>query len=81
MTQVEQFYASNSMVSEPPRPCNFKVGDVVMYTNDYGITFGPFNVIGFTKPENVLNGRCVHINTDAPWYPVHVEQLTLVQQA
>ena len=71
-----KFYADNEMVNEPPQPCRWQVGDVVKFTNDYGVVFEPFRVIGFTKPEHELHGRFVHINSSSPWFPVSPESLT-----
>ena len=78
MTMAEKFYADNNMVSVPPRPCDFKVGDVVKFTNDYGVEFQPHKVIGFTTPENEQHGRFIDIDTDAPWFPVKPESLTKI---
>lgn len=36
---------------------NLSVGDMVMFTNDYGVTFGPNEVLGFCKPDSFL---CPH---------------------
>lgn len=80
MTMEEQFYADNEMVDAPPKPCEFKVGDVVKFTNDYGVEFEPRKVIGFTKPEHELHGRFIHIDTDCPWFPVKPESLTLLER-
>ena len=76
MTVEERFYADNEMVSEPPKPCGWKVGDPVKFTNDYGAVFEPLRVIGFTKPEHELHGRFVHIDGGAPWFPVKPESLS-----
>ena len=78
MTMEEEFYADNQMVGKPTRPCGLKVGDVVKFTNDYGVEFEPRLVIGFTTPENELHGRFVHINTDSPWFPVPPGSLTKI---
>lgn len=75
-SMAEEWYASNSMVSEPPMPCEFKVKDLVKFTNDYGVEFGPYKILGYTTPENVLHGRFIHVNSDSPWFPVKPEQLT-----
>ena len=75
MTMAEKFYADNNMVNVPPRPCDFKVGDFVKFTNDYGVEFILHRVIGFTKIEDELHGRFVHIDTDSPWFPVKPESL------
>lgn len=73
----ESWYEKNNMVSEPPMPCDLKVGDIVKFTNDYGAEFGPHKVLGYTTPENVLHGRFIHIDSDAPWFPAKPESLTL----
>jgi len=77
MTVAEKWYDSNEMVSEPPRPCEFKIGDTVRFTNDYGVEFGPHQVLGYTTAKNELHGRFIHIDFDSPWFPVKPEQLTL----
>lgn len=38
----------SDMVDVPPIPCEFSVGDVVTYTNDYGIKFRA-RVRGFSR--------------------------------
>jgi hypothetical protein len=75
-TMEEKFYRDNEMVDQPPKPCQWTVGDVVKFTNDYGVQFGPRKVIGFTKPERELHGRFVHIDSDSPWFPVSPESLS-----
>ena len=65
------------VMSEPHRECEWKVGDTVKFTNDYGVEFGPRRVVGFTKPENELHGRFVYIDSDSPWFPVNPEQLSV----
>ena len=48
--------------SVAPIECGLKVGDRVIYKNDFGIKFGPFEVIGFEKKENISGGRFVYLN-------------------
>lgn len=79
-TIEQKFYENNEMVNTPPEPCEFKLGDNVKFTNDYGVSFEPHKIIGFTKPEHKLHGRFIHIDTDAPWFPVKPESLTLLGQ-
>lgn len=74
-TVSEKFYESNEMVNEPPKPCDFKINDVVEFTNDAGLKFGPYKVIGFTKPEHELHGRFIHIDYDCVWFPTSPESL------
>lgn len=53
------------------------VGDRVIFTNDYGVVFGPHEVLAFGKP---VNGRCVYIDNDAYWFADRPELLTLVEK-
>lgn len=57
---------------------NLTVGDMVMFTNDYGVVFGPREVLAFDKPTST--GRCVYIDSDAYWCPKRPNQLTLVRK-
>ena len=79
MSTLERWYNKNSMVNEPPQPCNFKVGDSVIFTNENGVEFGPHKVLGFTTPEDVSHGRFIHIDTDCAWFPVSPDSLRPVQ--
>ena len=59
----------------------FKVGDKVIFTNEYGVKFSPREVTGFYKPEQTSMqyalGKRYHIDSDSPWMPVSEESLTL----
>ena len=52
---------------------DIQVGDKVMFTNDVGIIFGPYEVLAFQKPGP--DGRCVFIDHDCYWLPVTLESL------
>jgi hypothetical protein len=73
MTFVERL----SDIQETDR--DIKVGDRVMFTNVSGFTFGPFEVIGISKDNELWKyGRCVFLNKDSYWYPCKPEELTLI---
>lgn len=55
--------------------CDFKIGDTVTYTNDAGVAFKGLTVLGFSKPHP--NGRTVHLDKDAWWFPVNPNALSL----
>ena len=62
----------------PPFPCEFSIGDKVIFTNDNGITF-EMVVIGFAENDNFY-GRFIHTIRDtwegsAGWFPHHPSQL------
>lgn len=54
---------------------DFRVGQQVSFTNEYGVRFEPLEIMGFCKPTPELPGRCVHINDDSYWFPVKLESL------
>ena len=74
MTTFQNF--KKQLCSMAPIECGLKVGDRVIYKNDFGIKFGPFEVIGFEKKEDISGGRFVYLNKDCYWFPVKAEQLT-----
>lgn len=61
----------------PPRSIGFDLGDVVKFTNDYGVEWEPRIVQGFTLEDEK---RCVFIAQDAAWFPVAPESLTLLRR-
>lgn len=61
-------------VETPPAPCEFRVGDVVTFTNDNGVVFPDMVVTGFSP--TVEHGRFVYFDKDAWWFPVRPANLT-----
>lgn len=53
-----------------------KVGQKVKFTNDYGVTFEPHEIVGFCKPESW--GGCVYLDFDCYWCPVKLSSITLI---
>lgn len=60
---------------EPPVPCDFKIGDSVTFTNDYGVAFYNRKVTGFS--DTIEYGRFVYLDQDAWWFAVAQASLTL----
>lgn len=52
---------------------DLKIGDYVLFINDYGAIFGPNKVLGFCKPNDV-NG-CIYLNHDCYWYPTQIDKI------
>ena len=77
MSTAERFLTNNEMLIESQQECDLKVGDVVTFTNEYGVSFANRIVIGFAKLEDQLHGRFIHLHDEAPWFPVKRESLTL----
>ncbi|RGZ64791.1 hypothetical protein DW980_08850 [Bacteroides stercoris] len=59
--------------------CEMKVGDMVIFTNDAGLVFGPYEVLAFEKPDNNKD-RCIYIDHDSYWCSERLENLLLVQK-
>ena len=62
--------------TSPPVPCDLKLGDVVTFTNDFGVAFNDLKVTGFT-PCFEGHGRFVYLDKDSWWFPVKPDQLRL----
>lgn len=62
--------------TSPPIPCDLKLGDVVTFTNDFGVAFSDLKVTGFT-PSVEGHGRFVYLDKDSWWFPVKPDQLRL----
>ena len=62
--------------------CPLEVGDIVTFTNDYGVEFHGREVLGICSPEHAkeLYTSCdeirVYIDSDSYWCPKKLSQLT-----
>lgn len=74
--EPEPINVPSDMVAESPVPCGFKVGDAVVFTNDYGVSFDRI-IRGFAKAPHGERGRLVYLNTDSWWFPVSPQSLKL----
>ena len=70
----------HEMTSTPPDGCDFQVGDIVTFTNDYGVEFPNRKVVGFTLPGNELYGKVVYLAKEAYWFPSDPSSLTLTSR-
>lgn len=71
-----EFFSRLSEVTDTDN--DLAAGDMVAFTNDYGVVFGPNEVLAFRKPWN--GGRCVYIDSEAYWFPDRPEQLTILSK-
>ena len=64
----------------PPEGVDFKIGDNVTYTNEYGVAFAGLKVIGFNDGDCNLwqYGHRVYLDFDCYWFPVHPDRLIKV---
>jgi hypothetical protein len=83
MAVVAQHDRLKPFAPENGEPLRFMVGDPVVFTNDYGVTF-KFRVTGFYRPEEPCSlyacGRRYLIDSDSPWFPVKEAQLQLDEE-
>ncbi|MBV7542013.1 hypothetical protein [Acidovorax sp. sic0104] len=66
-------------VIDPPIPCHVAVGDIVTYTNDFGVAFHERLVTGFSP--TITHGRFVYFDSDSWWFPARPESLTVTKKA
>lgn len=65
---------------EPPEPCDFKIGEFVIFTNEFGVSFR-MEVIGYAK-DSSFQGRFIYLRRpDLPiegsgwWFPHRPNEL------
>lgn len=73
-THPDNNFKSLSEVVKDPET-DLKVGDTVIFTNDYGVKFLN-KIIGFTTPNQF--GRCVYLDYDCYWFANKPEKLQKV---
>lgn len=69
-------FIKNELTNVAPSGCTLKVGDLVEWTNDYGITWR-HRVIGF---NTTYDAKYVHLDSDAYWFPHDHNKLTLIKE-
>ena len=52
-----------------PVETEFKLGQRVVYVNDYGIIIDDYTIIGFADDDSYY-GKFIHIGTDSHWFMV-----------
>lgn len=53
----------------------FKVGEIVTFNNDFGVSFENNQIIGISK-ETTSWGACVYLNHDSYWHPVKLSSIS-----
>lgn len=57
---------------------DLEAGDMVAFTNEYGVVFGPYEILAFGKPWN--GDRCVYLDSEAYWFADRPNELTLMRK-
>lgn len=75
-----KLFIPHGLLDESPVLCEFKKGDVVTFTNEFGVVFEGMVVIGFGYPkEDWLKGAFIHIDRPghecAWWFPHRADEL------
>lgn len=78
---VAQHDAEKPFAPENGEPLKFAVGDVVAFTNEYGVMFRGIRVTGLYKPDPInslyATGRRYLLDWSSPWFPAKESSLQL----
>ncbi|MCD8176730.1 MAG: hypothetical protein LUE98_04620 [Tannerellaceae bacterium] len=64
---------NNIHVASSSELTSLKIGDIVTFTNNYGVSFSGLEVLGFCDPESW--GGCVYLDKESFWHPVNPKNL------
>ena len=57
---------------------NYEVGNIVTFTNDYGVEFHNLKIIAIGRHSELWKyGHCIYLDKESYWYPVKPESLKL----
>ncbi len=75
---IQEFaaYAASKNIELVPEAEGFKVGDPVIFTNDYGVVFRDLFIKGIDKNPTTWGAR-FYIFDDAYWFPVEKRKLKI----
>ncbi len=77
---VAQHDREKPFAPENGLPLKFKIGDPVIFTNDFGVGFR-LRVVGYYQPSEpcslYADGRRYLVNSSSPWFPVKESALKL----
>lgn len=78
---VAQHNLEKPFAPENGEPLKFSVGDIVAFTNEYGVMFRGLRVTGFYKPEKPCSlyatGMRYLLDWSSPWFPAKESSLQL----
>lgn len=66
----------NSLDKTPIESLGLKVGDVVTFTNDYGVVFPGKVITGFDPVEKDYTKRFIYFDSDAYWFPHKLSEIS-----
>jgi hypothetical protein len=68
----------SQLLKTPSTESRFKVGDSVIYTNEYGVEFESV-IVGFSDIDG--RDRHIHLDNDCYWFPVSDGDLRFVNES
>lgn len=78
---VAKHDAEKPFAPENGEPLKFAVGDVVAFTNEYGVIFRRIRVTGYYKPDPIdslyATGMRYLLDWSCPWFPAKESSLQL----
>lgn len=54
---------------------DFKIGDIVTFTNEYGVSFENLEILGFRSNTDFLPDRKVYLNKSSYWFPIKLIEI------
>ena len=57
---------------------DFEIGDVVDFTNDYGVTFEEMEILGFRENCSLLPENVVFLNKSSYWFAVKLNSIKII---
>ena len=76
MSRMSEKEFTETIKKESPVPCDFKVGDTVTFTNEFGVSFEGRKIIGFADDDSFY-GRFIFLDKDSYWFPCKPSELKL----
>ena len=81
---VAQHDLDKPFAPENGTPLKFKIGDPVIFTNTYDVSFR-HRITGYYQPTEpcslYANGRRYLVDSSSPWFPVKESELQLDEEA
>jgi hypothetical protein len=54
---------------------DLKTGDIVTFTNEYGVQFENLEILGFRNNTDFLPDRSVYLNKSSYWFPIKLSEI------
>lgn len=65
----------NVQVLKEIQNTDFKIGDKVTFTNEFGVSFENLEILGFRENADFLPERKVYLDTSSYWFAVKLSEI------